>query len=268
MIRIPTLDLLPAANTRLQNYQSEIDAGGSYSDRVALAKSRFASRNTAANSTFAVVRSTLALMCRGARRCMYCEDSVADEVEHVKPKDLYPESVFVWENYLYSCGPCNSGKRGRYAVVLPQSRLVEVTRGKADPVVPPPHGLPAFIDPRTEDALLLIQLDLVGTFHFIPLFPPGTVDFLRAKHTIDVLKLNAREYLIDARKSAYESYRARLTEYCGLKDKSPRSPRLRQLKKGLLNMGQPTVWAEMKRLQPLLRDLRPLFTAAPEALSW
>ena len=33
-------------------------------------------------------------MCAGAKRCMYCEDSAADEVEHHLPKNLYPEFVF------------------------------------------------------------------------------------------------------------------------------------------------------------------------------
>ena len=53
----------------------------------------------------------LSAMCHGPRRCMYCEDSAADEVEHFRPTDLYPEFVFAWMNYLYACGPCNVRKK-------------------------------------------------------------------------------------------------------------------------------------------------------------
>lgn len=268
MIRIPDTALPAATDARLRAFQAEIDAAGGYPNRVALAKTRFASRNTVGNQTFAVVRSTLAKMCRGARRCMYCEDSVADEVEHVKPKDLYPEAVFVWGNYLYACGPCNSGKRNRYAILVPPARPLDVTRGATAPVTPPPSGQPAFIDPRTEDALVFMQLDLLGTFHFVPTAPRRSANYLRADHTIAVLKLNTREYLVDARRSAYGSYRARLSEYCGLKATHPRSPRLRHLKAGITGMGQPTVWAEMKRLHTSLPELKRLFAAAPEALGW
>ena len=47
---------------------------------------------------------------------MYCEDSVGDEVEHHRPKNLYPDHTFLWDNYLYACGPCNGPKNNRFAV--------------------------------------------------------------------------------------------------------------------------------------------------------
>ena len=50
----------------------------------------------------------------GARRCGYCEDSDGDEIEHIKPRDLYPEKTFAWENYLLACGQCNRSKSSRF----------------------------------------------------------------------------------------------------------------------------------------------------------
>ena len=134
MIRLPSL-LLPAeARQILRRYQREVDDKPTYADRVEAADRLFKSRNTLPNRTFRVVRLKLHEMCSGARRCCYCEDSCADEVEHVRPKSLYPEQVFVWENYLYSCGPCNGPKNNQYAVFARKgNKLVPVTRGKNDP---------------------------------------------------------------------------------------------------------------------------------------
>src|SRR5437867_3043275 len=107
MIRLPSVLLPPLALQSLQGYQREIDMVRDYAKRVEAAERLFKSRNKTSNNTFRAVRLKLHEMCSGARRCCYCEDSFADEVEHVRPKSLYPEHVFVWENYLYSCGPCN-----------------------------------------------------------------------------------------------------------------------------------------------------------------
>lgn len=32
------------------------------------------------------------------------------------PKNMYPEKVFVWSNYLFSCGLCNGPKNNQFAV--------------------------------------------------------------------------------------------------------------------------------------------------------
>ena len=100
--------LLPAdAADALAELQRDIDARLTYRERVAAGKSAFSSKNRRGDATFDKVREALTAMCAGRCRCMYCEDSAADEVEHFWPKDLYPEHVFAWLNYLYACGPCN-----------------------------------------------------------------------------------------------------------------------------------------------------------------
>ena len=113
MLKIRNGRLTPTARDTLADYQRDVDAQHTYSQQVKRAKTRFGSYNRRSNPTFATVRSKLAEMCGGIRRCMYCEDSAADEVEHFKPKDLYPEVAFVWRNYLYACGGCNGGKDNR-----------------------------------------------------------------------------------------------------------------------------------------------------------
>ena len=130
----------------LAEYQRDVDARGTYRERVSRAKTRFSRYNRKTNPTFAAVQAKLVAMCGGTRRCMYCEDSVADEVEHFKPKDLYPDLVFAWRNYLYACGQCNggSGKSNRFSIVEPGTgALVDVTRRRRARVTPPREGAAA-----------------------------------------------------------------------------------------------------------------------------
>lgn len=46
--------------------------------------------------------------------CAYCQSSVAanqpGDVEHFKPKTLFPTRTYRWGNYFYSCSACNNAK--------------------------------------------------------------------------------------------------------------------------------------------------------------
>jgi len=45
--------------------------------------------------------------------CSFCETPAplgSLEVEHILPKSIYPESEFVWENFLLACRNCNATK--------------------------------------------------------------------------------------------------------------------------------------------------------------
>ncbi len=269
MIQLPTLHLPDATSRQLSRYQQEIDEQPDYALRVASAKTLFSKRNKAKSKVFCQVRATLTQMCSGSRRCCYCEDSVADEVEHIHPKDLYPERVFVWENYVYACGPCNGPKNNRFAVIVPATEeLVEVTRAKNAPVLPPRSGLPALIDPRVEDPLDFLELDLPATFLFVPKIELSSTNRLRANYTLDVLRLNDRDYLISARKEAYGSYRARLIEYIDCKNAGAQPGQISNLISAIQRMQHPTVWREMQRQHALIGELASLFAQAPEALTW
>lgn len=269
MIRLPDTELPEPAAQRLEDWQAEVDAEPDYATRVALADRQFGNRNRPTNAPFRTVRATLAEMCCGAQRCAYCEDAPADEVEHILPKSLYPEAVFAWSNYTYACGPCNGPKNNRFAVFrTTDGEFQEVTRQRAAPVFPPEPGDPVLINPRQEDPLELMALDLRGTFFFVEIPAPGTPEYRRAEYTIDVLRLNARPYLANGRRSAYYSYRARLREYIAERDANGAEDRLEELIDGILRMHHPTVWAEMKRQRTLIPELEALFAQAPEALNW
>ncbi|MFN7935013.1 MAG: hypothetical protein U0R19_16915 [Bryobacteraceae bacterium] len=239
MIAIRNEPLSAKAMDELSRYQAEVDAETDFDKRVDLARSKFENRNRPDHTVFSEVRKTLASMCSGAQRCVYCEDSCADEVEHHHPVRWYPEKTFEWLNYLYACGSCNGPKGSGFSTDL--------------------------LHPRVENPLDFLMLDLTGTFLFVPTNSAGTSEHQRASYTIQLLRLNVRSYLPVARREAYDSYRARLKEYIADRDKgAPITQRIQSLQR----MAHPTVWHEMKRQHKLVPELKDLFTQAPEALHW
>lgn len=42
--------------------------------------------------------------------CGYCEELCRGEVDHFRPKDKFPERVYKWTNWVFSCHDCNHKK--------------------------------------------------------------------------------------------------------------------------------------------------------------
>lgn len=267
MLKLSNKRLTATAKGKLLEYQLMVDTGPTYPERVTLAKKLFSRYNTASNVTFREVKSVLTAMCRSSRRCMYCEDSVADEVEHFQPKDLYPEVVFAWNNYLYACGPCNGPKNNQFAVLV-ENQLVNVTRMRDADVLPPVRGKIALIDPRKEDPLKFLLLDLIDTFEFAVYPGISKTDHDRANYTLEVLRLNSRDYLVAARRNAFSGYRARLQEYVLQLQAGASRTQLKHFKEGIQRTPHPTVWNEMIRQHQFHPELKGLFEAAPDALTF
>lgn len=258
--------------------QIRIDEVGDYGARVAFAVDTWRKRTStrAGKSAFKVVRSTLALMCVGPRRCAYCEDSLADEVEHIRPKSFFPELTFHWENYLFACGPCNGPKGNRHGYVEGDT-VIEFRRAARGPVEPPPPKPPALIDPRQDDPLRFLDLDLGGvtpggqsiepTFEILPAIGLHVRDEARALFTIEVLGLN-REVIRVARGNAFRGFRSRLREYVARKEDSAGAATLALHRDGLLATPHLTVFAEMRRQRALLPEIDDLLRRAPEVMDW
>ena len=194
---------------------------------------------------------------------MYCEDSVADEVEHHKPLHFYPDDVFRWENLLYACGPCNGPKRNRFAILDAADQMVHLREGVA---APPPRGSSALLHPRIENPLDFLFLDIQGnTFLFVPLPGQGPLEVMRAAYTIELLRLNVRDYLPRARRTAYIAYRALLSDFVQRRGDADQAARILQAHRGSHHA---TVWYEMKRQRESIEEISELFRDAPEALHW
>jgi hypothetical protein len=56
-------------------------------------------------------------------KCMYCESKLSavyfGDVEHIRPKDRFPELEFTWENLGFVCARCNNAKRNQWHDATP-----------------------------------------------------------------------------------------------------------------------------------------------------
>jgi uncharacterized protein (TIGR02646 family) len=263
---IQTIYLDKKAQNYLTKWEVEIQGIHPYSTRVDIATKKWSSRRQ--SKTLKHVCLKLEEMCSGNRRCCYCEDSVADEVEHIKPKSLYPELTFTWSNYLYSCGPCNTQKNNKYALFI---------AGTLTPVIssasPPSPGDDVFINPRQDDPMDFLDLDLGqtiqdGTFQYLPRYnlPQNHRDYQRADYTINILGLN-RDFLMEGRKNAALDFKARLYEY--EKEKPNLSPQeLDQFKQDFQRHPYPSVWNHIKAQHQSIPVINDFFQRFPELYDW
>lgn len=107
---------------------------------------------------------------------MYCYESRGTDVDHFVPIALDPVQTFEWKNHILACGYCNQqAKKENFPVDLAGHSLL--------------------LDPSVDDSA--DHMTLASTGHFIDLTPQG-------RETIDVLGLNARSELVEAR---YRSWR-------------------------------------------------------------
>lgn len=252
--------------SQLGQYQKAVDEKLTFPEKAAVGKRLFSSYNKKENATFKVIRKHLEIMSGGTIRCNYCEDSNANQVEHIYPKNFYPEKCFVWENYCYACGPCNQPKSDFFAVFenITGSEINLKTLSKNSP---PPKGSALLIDPRSEEPLDFLFLDTKNTFRFVP-FKEGAKDTRRAEYTIEILGLNSRNHLVRARKVAFGNYKSRLFEYVIKKESGARLSQLNPLIESIKSEHHQTVWQEMIRQRSLHPELDDLFNRAPEAIAW
>lgn len=264
-------EIKPSETTlaKLAEYQKVIDILPTFAEQSTKAKLLFSNYNKKENKTFDSVKIALDLMCSGARRCCYCEDSQGNQVEHIYPKHIYPEFTFWWDNYLYACGVCNGPKSDKFAVFsYSDGVFFNVQPARNQELIKPIDGEVVLINPRIENPLNFLWLDLSGTFQFTESCDDeSSKDFVRARYTLDTLGLK-RDVLTKARKEAFGDYKARLIEYIHARDLNYPSGNLQIMIEGIKTKQHPTVWAEMKRQYQLYPDLQNLFKKAPEALEW
>ncbi|MCP4217026.1 MAG: hypothetical protein GY765_20430 [bacterium] len=140
--------------------------------------------NLKKNKSFDDIRKQLKTMVPDGR-CMYCEVNEGTDIEHFYPKSAFPLKAFLWENYLYACGNCNSNyKRTRFPLDA--------------------EGLPLLIDPTAEDPHEHIRLTpTCGTF---------MAKTRKGDNSIEVYGLN-RETLKDGRKSTLAALQELIINY-------------------------------------------------------
>lgn len=270
MHRIAPKDLSHAASARLGAVQARIDARPDYAARCEYAATQWDGKRGSriGEATFDEIHERLDAACDGVRRCHYCEDSRATDIEHFRPKTLYPELCFVWSNYLYACSGCNSHvKGGRFAVIDAQGRLVHLDKARqagATPATIADH--PALLSPRDEEPMDVMMLDITDTFEFVCL-SADPVDQLRVGYTTDaagVLFLNS-DALCKARRAAYDIFKLSLEICYKYHTEHAEYARARGV---ILAGSHRTVWLEMKRQRERIAELRLAFSRVPAAKDW
>jgi len=264
MLLLKNKTLPPNIALQLSQYQGTVDSNTTFETKVAEGKRLFSLYNKKDNSTFRSVRKHLSEMSGGTVRCNYCEDSNANQVEHIYPKNYYPERCFSWINYCYACGPCNQPKNDHFSIFDSVGTEINI---KNLTTMPPPNGQALLIDPRIENPIDLLFLDISDTFKFVPL-KDDIKDHRRAEYTIELLGLNTRTHLIRARKNAFTSFKARLFEYVSKKESGTQMDDLLSLIEAQKSDHHQTVWQEMIRQRSLHTEINDLLNRAPEALDW
>lgn len=50
--------------------------------------------------------------------CGYCEEGTDGGVDHFRPKSMFPELVYAWANWVFSCSKCNvKNKKDKWPVI-------------------------------------------------------------------------------------------------------------------------------------------------------
>lgn len=145
--------------------------------------------NSARSSAwFKPVINTLRSMSGPGGCCMFCSRSESSDVEHYRPKSVFPEYTMDWRNFLWSCAICNRNKGDQF----------------------PPHTIAGgmILNPIDDDPWNFLYLDDIGRVYAC-LDKNSNELHPRAISTIGLLKLN-REDLLASRQIRYDDLRERV----------------------------------------------------------
>ncbi len=292
MIQLTSKTLKGPTIQLLADKQSRINSLPTFVKQTKKAKTLWNGKrgSVASRTAFTEIKSKLIGMSVGVELCNYCENNEATDIEHIFPKSKFPNKTFIWENYLLACRTCNTDyKSNKFAIFVPED-----SNNRLDVVAQPPTDDSAFINPQTENPLDFFLLNLqrgVFTIHPDLINNPQSRGYLKAGYTLEVLALNTRDALVNARKSAVKYYLDRLERYTKIKASTTvetleiaidpleeiidnalfdteKARFLAAVKQEIQTYAHPTVWEELKRQKENLPRTNHLFQQAPEASDW
>lgn len=186
MRKLPLRPDLPQAT--LKQLAQETKAIAQATDPKADAKRRY--ENARKAKWFKPVVEALGEMSGLGGRCMFCSGSESSQVEHFRPKAVFPLEAVKWENFLWSCSICNQSKSDRF----------------------PPDTEPGepIINPVDEDVWSFFFIDEFGNLAARWCSDTNGID-ARAAKTIEILALD-RDALQDTRQQRLDDLRKRVRD--------------------------------------------------------
>jgi uncharacterized protein (TIGR02646 family) len=297
MLKIISSTISPTTQTHLNSQQADIDGQVSYEEQVNRAATLWNGKEGSIpkRAAFLEIKAKLTDNAVGEHYCGYCEHNEHSDIEHIYPKGLYPNKAFVWENYMWACKKCNSGlKLDKFKIFNPlgSSSTQDITpQHNPRTYVQPSNEDNVLINPRVDDPLDFLFLDLKSGV--LVTHPSLTTprDIERANYTLELLKIDIREGLKKARIIARKGFINSLKRYIIAKNATSfkeleecmeelhpvifaysleieKTTTYLSIKEDIITRNHPTVWKEMQRQYLQIPLLTRLFAQAPEALNW
>ena len=227
MRQLPKRMRLPRALRK--DLADETDAITAHANPPSEAERRF--NNARKTKWFSPVVEKLKKLSGKGQRCMLCSGSESSDVEHYRPKKVaaFAHLAMTWENFLWSCTPCNRNKGTRF----------------------PPDTEPGgrIVNPLEEN---------VWTFFFIDEFGILTPRYDPASGSLDQRAVTTRDFLDLNREAVQESRKMRVDD---LKGQVREALKLRRL--GKLTVEQLRRKVNKWRNQPFQPDVADYFFAGP-----
>jgi len=291
MIQLESKDLSIETQSRLDNLQREVDLKTTFADKAKEAKRLWGGKKgaNAGKVAFEEVTSVLEDMCVSKELCNYCEQNEANDIEHIAPKSFFPESAFVWDNYLLACKQCNSGYKLDKCFVIDAANSTHELARRTQPTV---GSTIAFINPRVENPNTYMMLNMLS-YKFDIHEDLSLIKKHKAEKTLEILKLNERDELIHARKNASKYMYLRLEQLIKIIEtnsnqeleniltpdddvvdttkslENNKTIIIASFKKDIQMHQHPSVWYAIKKVQSKVNaKWQKLFEKLPEALTW
>jgi len=157
MIKLKEVALPDDIRNRVAAYQQQINQEVDYELRREKARQMWETHS----QSLSKVREILKEMTPSIESCCYCEDSFARDIDHFRPKTLYPNDTFVWENYLLACPTCNGNKKDKFAIFDGEGRKQDVTHPRNQPKTEQMDGQAVLSNPRFENPLDFLRIELL-----------------------------------------------------------------------------------------------------------
>jgi uncharacterized protein (TIGR02646 family) len=181
----------------LKDLQKKIENEHSFAAKVAKAQTLWDSKKNSKKGkiAFEEITEILKTMCVFSNVCNYCEHSEATDIEHIITKSFFPSQTFRWINYVLICKICNTTYKSSKCYIFNNNDSPILLKRGDEPNV---DAIQVFINPRIEDPNKFIILNLM-TNRFMVNFGLTQSEVYKAEKTLEMLKLNERDTLIDMR---------------------------------------------------------------------